>query len=50
MKKGNRGISKKNMPKDLKRITKENGQRVWVTGGKEYASLAEVSSALKVAG
>ena len=29
-------------------ITNKEGKRVWITGGKEYASLAEVNDALKV--
>ncbi len=48
MKKNTRKISKKNMPKDLKRITNKDGKRVWVTGGKEYASLAQVNELLKI--
>jgi hypothetical protein len=47
MKNDNRKVSKKNMPKDLVRITK-NGKRVWVTGGKEYDTLAQVKNALKI--
>ena len=41
--------SKKNMPKDLKRITNKQGLRVWVTGGKEYRTLREVAHVLKIA-
>lgn len=48
MKNNKRGISKKNMPKDLKRVTNKDGKRVWITDGKEYASLAEVNDALKI--
>lgn len=48
MKKSTRKVSKKNMPKDLKRVTNKEGKRVWVTGGKEYASLAEINDALKI--
>jgi len=44
----NRKISKKYLPKDLKRITNKDGKRVWVTGGKEYSSKAEVAEALKI--
>lgn len=45
-----RKISKKNMPKDLRRITNKQGKRVWVTGGKEYATLNEVNDTLKIQG
>jgi hypothetical protein len=48
MKNSTRKVSKKNMPKDLKRVTNKEGKRVWVTGGKEYASLAEINDALKI--
>lgn len=46
-KNSSRGISKKNMPADLKRITNGSGKRVWITGGREYNTLAEVRDALK---
>jgi len=36
------------MPKDLKRVTNKQGKRVWITGGKEYVSLAEINAALKI--
>jgi hypothetical protein len=45
MKHSNRKVSKKNMPRDLKRITNKEGKRVWVTGGREYASLTEINNA-----
>lgn len=48
MKRSKSKVSKKNMPKDLKRITNKDGKRVWVTGGKEYASLSEVAQDLKI--
>ena len=48
MKQDKRKISKKHMPKDLRRITKPDGTRVWVTGGREFKSLAELNSALKI--
>jgi hypothetical protein len=46
-KKSSRNISKKNMPKGAKRITNEDGVRVWVYRGDEYKSLAEMNAALK---
>lgn len=48
MKRSKRSISKKYMPKDLKRITNKDGRRVWTTGGKEYSSLAEIKDILKI--
>jgi len=48
VKNSNRKVSKKNMPKDLKRITNKNGKRVWTTGGKEYTSLAEINGMLNI--
>lgn len=42
------GIAKRNRPRDLKRITNARGERVWITGGKEYATLAQVNDALKL--
>jgi len=48
MKKHPNRPSKKNMPKDLRRITKKDGKRVWITGGKEYESLAQVAITLRI--
>jgi len=48
MKKHPNRPSKKNMPKDLKRITNRSGKRVWVTGGKEYESLNQIARALRI--
>lgn len=48
MKRSSRRISKKKMPKDLKRITNKKGERVWVTGGKEYRTLRQVADDLKI--
>lgn len=42
MKRSRRGISKKNKPKDLKRVTKMNGDRIWITNGKTYKNLRDV--------
>ena len=47
MKTKRNSISRKGLPKDLKRITNRDGKRVWITGGKEYRTLAEVSAAFK---
>lgn len=41
-------ISKKNMPKGMKRITNKSGKRVWLINGKEYGTLAEVAAEFKV--
>lgn len=48
MKKHPNKPSKKNMPKDLRRVTNRSGKRVWVTGGKEYESLAQIAMALRI--
>jgi hypothetical protein len=42
MKKSKSRLPKKSRPKDLKRITNVQGERVWITDGKEYKSLADV--------
>jgi len=42
MKRSSRKISKKNKPKDLRRITKPDGARVWIAAGKEYKTLKAV--------
>lgn len=42
MKHDTRNSSKKNKPRDLKRVRNKQGIRVWVTGGKEFRTLREV--------
>lgn len=47
MSKSKNGHSKRGLPKDLQRITNASGVRVWITGGKEYKTLAELRDDLK---
>lgn len=47
MKRSGRHISKKNKPKDLKRITLPDGTRTWVSGGVYYKTLREVPNIKK---
>jgi hypothetical protein len=44
-----KGHSKKFMPADLKRITNAEGKRVWITGGREFVSLADLRHAIRIA-
>jgi len=42
MKRDVRNSSKKGLPKNLRRISKPDGTRVWRVGKSEYRTLAEV--------
>lgn len=45
--KSKRSVTKKFMPANSKRFTNDQGQRVWLIDGKEYASVRAYYESLK---